>query len=99
MAVGRNRTEGCVRMATYLVTGANRGIGLEYCRQLQARGDQVIAVCRQSSPELGDLKVRIEDGIELSSEPAIADLVQRLDEQPLDGVILNAGILQSMGLM
>ena len=74
MAVGRNRTEGCVRMATYLVTGANRGIGLEYCRQLKARGDQVIAVCRQSSPELRDLTVRIEDGIELSSEPAIADL-------------------------
>ena len=98
LAVGRNRTEGCVRMATYLVTGANRGIGLEYCRQLQARGDQVIAVCRQSSPELRDLTVRIEDGIELSSEPAIADLVQRLDAQPLDGVILNAGTLQSMGL-
>ena len=40
-------------MATFLVTGANRGIGLEYCRQLQARGDAVIAVCRQSSPERG----------------------------------------------
>jgi NAD(P)-dependent dehydrogenase (short-subunit alcohol dehydrogenase family) len=30
-------------MATYLVTGTNRGIGYEYCRQLQARGDRVIA--------------------------------------------------------
>ena len=98
MAVGRTRTAHCEWMATYLVTGANRGIGLEYCRQLQARGDEVIAVCRQGSPELRDLKVRTEEGIELSSEPAIADLVERLDARPLDGVILNAGILQSMGL-
>lgn len=85
-------------MATVLVTGANRGIGLEYCRQLQARGDQVIAVCREPSAELEALGVRIEAGIELSSEAAIAALVQRLGGLQLDGLILNAGILQSMGL-
>jgi NAD(P)-dependent dehydrogenase (short-subunit alcohol dehydrogenase family) len=67
-------------MATYLVTGANRGIGLAYCQQLQARGDAVIAVCRQLSPELESLGVQLEAGI------------------ALDGVILNAGILHSMGL-
>ena len=38
-------------MSTCLVTGANRGIGLALCRQLAARGDDVIAVCRQTSPE------------------------------------------------
>ena len=85
-------------MATVLVTGANRGIGLEYCRQLKARGDQVVAVCRQVTPELEALGVRIEDGIELTEEAAIADLVARLDGLALDAVILNAGVLQSMGL-
>ena len=85
-------------MATFLVTGANRGIGLEYCRQLQGRGDQVVAVCREPSPELEALGVRIEAGIELSSTAAIAELVRRLAGLPLDGVILNAGILESMGL-
>ena len=85
-------------MATYLVTGANRGIGLEYSRQLQARGDQVIAVCRTASPELEALGVPIEAGIDLASEAAIAELVTRLQGVPLDGLILNAGILQSMGL-
>ena len=85
-------------MATVLVTGANRGIGLEYCRQLKARGDQVVAVCRQATPELEALGVRIEDGIELTEEAAIADLVARLDGLALDAVILNAGVLQSMGL-
>ena len=85
-------------MATFLVTGANRGIGLEYCRQLKARGEDVVAVCRQGSDELQTLGVRVEAGLELSDTQAINDLVQRLDGLSLDGVILNAGILQSMGL-
>ena len=85
-------------MATCLVTGANRGIGLEYCRQLQERGDQVVAVCRQSSPELAALDVQVEVGIDLSQEASITALKQRLEGTFLDVVILNAGILQSMGL-
>ena len=32
---------------TALVTGPNRGIGLEFVRQLLARGDHVVAACRQ----------------------------------------------------
>lgn len=85
-------------MAACLVTGANRGIGLEYCRQLQARGDQVIAVCREPSPELEALGVRIEAGLDLAESGTPAELVSRLQGQRLDVVILNAGILQSMGL-
>ena len=85
-------------MATFLVTGANRGIGLAYCRQLQARGDQVIAVCRQPSDELNALGVQVESGIELSSELSIAELLRRLNGKQLDAVILNAGILRSMSL-
>ncbi len=85
-------------MATFLVTGANRGIGLEFCRQLQVRGDQVVAVCRQSCAELEDLDVEIKQGIELTSQDSIRDLVGYLDGRPLDGVILNAGTAQSMSL-
>lgn len=85
-------------MSTVLVTGANRGIGLEYCRQLQQRGDQVIAVCRQSSPELDAIDVEIESGVDLTNDANRANLVRRLTGRSLDTVILNAGLLVSMGL-
>ncbi len=85
-------------MATFLITGSNRGIGLEFCRQLQARGDEVIAVCRESSQELQDLGVRIEPGLDQTEEGMPEELLRRLEGQRLDGVILNAGILNSIGL-
>ena len=85
-------------MATVLVTGANRGIGLEYCRQLAARGVHVIAVCREAGRELDSLGVQIEAGIELTDASAIDELMSRLHRQSLDGVILNAGILHFNGL-
>ncbi|MBW4654520.1 MAG: SDR family oxidoreductase [Kaiparowitsia implicata GSE-PSE-MK54-09C] len=85
-------------MATYLVTGANRGIGCEYCRQLHARGDRAIAVCRTSSDELQQLGVQIEDGIDITSEASVADLRKRLGDTALDVLINNAGILERVTL-
>lgn len=85
-------------MGTYLVTGANRGIGLEYCKQLQQRGDDVIAVCRSSSEELDALGVRIEVGIDITSEEAIAKLVQKLQGVTLDVLVNNAGIVERVSL-
>lgn len=82
-------------MATALVTGANRGIGLELCRQLKARGDQVIAVCRSSSPELQDLDVRIESGVDVSDDETVAALAHRIGDTQIDLLINNAGILRS----
>ncbi|KMM17273.1 SDR family oxidoreductase [Synechococcus sp. GFB01] len=81
-------------MATVLITGANRGIGLEFCRQLQARGDQVVAACRAPSAELEALGVRIEAGVDVTSEASIQHLVERLDELPIDILINNAGLLE-----
>lgn len=88
-------------MKTVLITGSNRGIGLEFCRQLRERGERVIAVCRAPSAELEALAaegVRIEAGVDVTSEAAIADLVERLDGLPLDGLILNAGLLEATSL-
>lgn len=85
-------------MATYLVTGANRGIGLEYCRQLKQRGDTVIAVCRQPSDELKALGVQVEAGVDMTDEASVADLKQRLQGLTLDVLINNAGILDRVTL-
>jgi NAD(P)-dependent dehydrogenase (short-subunit alcohol dehydrogenase family) len=85
-------------MATYLITGANRGIGLEYCRQLQQRGDRVIAVCRSVSDELKDLGVEIEADIDITQEDSVQDLVQRLNNQTIDVLINNAGIIERVSL-
>ena len=80
-------------MTTWLITGSNRGIGLELTRQLRQRSEAVIAVCRQASPELEALGARIEAGVELTSEADLAGLAQRLEGVSLAGAILNAGLL------
>ena len=83
---------------TYLVTGTNRGIGLEYCRQIKAQGDNVIAVCRSPSKELNSLDVRVEADIDLTNEAAVKDLVDRLNGQKIDVLINNAGIVERITL-
>ena len=85
-------------MATYLVTGANRGIGYEYCRQLQAQGNVVIAVCRSASDELKQLGVRVEQGVDITSDASVADLRDRLGNTVIDVLINNAGIIKRVTL-
>ncbi len=82
-------------MATYLVTGANRGIGLEYCRQLKAKGETVIAVCRSSSPELDKLCVNIQSGIDITSENSLSYLRDKFSNIKINVLIHNAGVAQN----
>jgi NAD(P)-dependent dehydrogenase (short-subunit alcohol dehydrogenase family) len=85
-------------MSLHVVTGANRGIGLELCRQLVARGSQVLAVCRAASPELHALGVRVAEGVDLVEERAIRSLAERLRGERVEALIQNAGILERSGL-
>ncbi len=75
-------------MPTALITGANRGIGLEFARQYSADGWDVVATVRESSPELDALKVRIET-LDMRDLDSIAGFGERLDS--LDLLIANAG--------
>lgn len=85
-------------MTTVLITGANRGIGLEMARQYAQRGEDVIAVCRASSPQLSELGVRIIDGIDVTSDASVAELSRKLDGRPVDRLVNNAGILEKNAL-
>jgi NAD(P)-dependent dehydrogenase (short-subunit alcohol dehydrogenase family) len=81
-------------MSTWLVTGANRGIGLELCTQLRARGDDVIAVCRTRSDELDAVGGRVIEGIDVATDDAGARLDAALGAVALDVLVHNAGVLR-----
>ena len=85
-------------MTTTFVTGSNRGIGLELCRQASARGDNVYALCRVTSDELEGLSVRIVDGVDVSEDQSIQQLASRLKGVEIDILINNAGILSRQSL-
>jgi NAD(P)-dependent dehydrogenase (short-subunit alcohol dehydrogenase family) len=85
-------------MTHCLVTGANRGIGLELCRQLVTRGDTVIATCRSSTPELEQLDLRVEAGVDVGDDASVQQLADKLAGERIDLLINNAGILERTGL-
>jgi len=76
-------------MPTVLITGANRGLGLEFARQYCSNGWGVVATARETSPELDALGVRIES-LDMSDLEAVASFGRRLDT--LDLLIANAGM-------
>ena len=79
-------------MGVAVVTGANRGIGLALVQQLHGAGATVVAVCRQMSPALQVLGVRVESGIDIADPRAGAELCQRLAKDDIELLIHNAGI-------
>jgi NAD(P)-dependent dehydrogenase (short-subunit alcohol dehydrogenase family) len=83
---------------TALVTGSNRGIGLELCRQLSAKGMHVIATCRRASSELKALNVEIIEGVEVSDPKSLSVMASKLAGRPVDWLINNAGIAGGIGL-
>jgi NAD(P)-dependent dehydrogenase (short-subunit alcohol dehydrogenase family) len=76
-------------MPTILITGANRGIGLEFARQYSEDGWKVIATARQSSAELDGLDVEVEV-LDLSDADAVEAFPGKIDRS-LDLFIANAG--------
>jgi NAD(P)-dependent dehydrogenase (short-subunit alcohol dehydrogenase family) len=80
---------------TVLVTGANRGIGLEYAKQLSAKGYTVIGTARkpQKADELDVVADRVEQ-LDVADPESVAALAERLDGVAIDILINNAGIFE-----
>lgn len=82
-------------MATFLVIGADRGIGLAICRQLAARGETVVAACLCRGGALDDAGIEVISGIEVTSGSAVARMADALEKRGgrIDGLIHVAGVL------
>jgi NAD(P)-dependent dehydrogenase (short-subunit alcohol dehydrogenase family) len=78
---------------TVLITGANRGIGLEYARQFAAKGYQVIGTARDpaDAKELSEVADRVEQ-LDVTDPASVAGLAKRLDGNPIDILVNNAGV-------
>jgi len=80
-------------MSTVVITGANRGLGLELARVYAGRGDRVIAGCR--NPATADELARLTEhvhALDMGDEQSIAGFIAAIGEQPVDIVVNNAGI-------
>ena len=81
-----------------VITGANRGIGLALANVFQQQGDTVYALCRQSSPELEALNVKIVQNIDVATEVGLKELAASLAGITIDVLVCNAGILRDENL-
>jgi len=83
---------------TILITGANRGLGLEFARQYAAQGWNVIASCRspRKATELKRLRdeythVAVEK-LDVTKDRHVLKLAAKYRDQPIDVLLNNAGI-------
>jgi len=79
--------------SSYVVTGCNRGLGLEFTRQLARRGDRVIATARrpEEAEELNELGLVVHP-LDVRDTGSVRVFAAGLGEIPIDVVINNAGI-------
>lgn len=88
-------------MSTVLITGANRGIGLEFARQYAEAGWRVLATCRdpENAASLQDLALKAPSlsifALDVTNAAQIKELAVQLRDEAIDLLINNAGILTS----
>lgn len=85
-------------MNNIVITGANRGIGLAMTKHFLAQGDNVFALCRQSSNQLNELTAHVIEQVDVATEQGISNMVSALANIHIDVLVCNAGILRDESL-
>jgi len=91
-------------MATVLVTGVNRGLGLEFLKQYAEAGWTVIGTCRDLSQAVEASRIADESGsvelypLEVTDADSVAHLADSLSQRSIDVLILNAGVMGAASL-
>ena len=96
LAMISNPSPAAQEQRTVLVTGADRGLGLEFARQFAARGYHVIGTARKpgQAEELRKLGAQVEQ-LDVADDASARALAGKLQGQPIDILINNAGIIGS----
>ena len=87
-----------VNASTVLITGANRGIGIEFAKQYAKKGYHVIGTARNpdTAIELKSLNVQFEP-LDVTDQQSVSKLAKKLEGIPIDILINNAGIFRGRG--
>lgn len=82
-------------MRNIVITGANKGIGLELVKAYLAQGDSVFAVCRKASDDLSSTKATIISGVDVAKAEAMDVLKGAMGDTKIDVLINNAGVFRN----
>lgn len=80
-------------MFNVVITGANRGIGLEFVKHYLAHGHQVFALCRNTSDDLSSSGAQVIDKVDVGNPESLPLALERLKGVKIDLLINNAGVL------
>lgn len=86
-------------MPTVLITGASRGIGLEFARQYGADGWRVLATCRDpgGASDLRRASPAVLQALDVDSDESVGAAAKALDGEAIDLLICNAGAYEARG--
>lgn len=84
---------------TILITGANRGIGLELTKRYLEDGNKVFALCRKASAELKSLSAEVVEGCDVTDLSSLQKIAREIAGVQFDLLICNAGVLNDEQIM
>lgn len=86
-----------MKQDTVVITGANRGIGLELVKRNREAGKKVYALCRKSSSELSETGAQVIEGADVTDLNALKQAATQVQGE-IDLLICNAGVLKNESL-